>query len=171
VVPVACQFRIYLTGVLRNSGAGFGWPKVLNPLSAGVSPHLEIAAIVEEVRRVRLREMGITLVPVLVPVCTAIWCDLVRSDAIGLVAKIPMDTGDLRVFANPCEGLRKGKKGTQNPPTARSWGFDPPSRHQHISSQHQSPRSNRRRAGWAALLASIELQPDPVLGAKAYRWV
>jgi hypothetical protein len=25
--------------------------------------------------------MGITLVPVLVPVCTGIWCDLVRSDA------------------------------------------------------------------------------------------
>ena len=80
-MPVGCRFRTDLTGVLRKSGAGFVWTKMLNPLSAGLSPRLEIAAMGAEVRRVRLRKMGITLVPVLVPVCTGIWCDLVRSDA------------------------------------------------------------------------------------------
>jgi hypothetical protein len=42
------------------------------PLSVSISPRLEIAGIGEEVRRVRLRKMGKTLVPVLVPVCTEI---------------------------------------------------------------------------------------------------
>ncbi len=32
--------------------------------------------------------------------------------------------------ATLCNALHLWKKRTQNPPTARSWGFDPPSRHQ-----------------------------------------
>jgi hypothetical protein len=74
---------------------------------------------------VRLRKMGITLVPVLVPVCTGIRCDLVRSDAACHSCQNPMDTGDLRLFATPCEGLQKGKKRTQNPPRTTSWGSAP----------------------------------------------
>jgi hypothetical protein len=59
--------------------------------------------------------MGITLVPVLVPVCTGIWCGLVGSDAKVKTAKTPIDIGDLRLFASPCESLQKGSKRTQNP--------------------------------------------------------
>jgi hypothetical protein len=35
LVPVACQFRVELTGVLRNLGAGFAWPKVLKSAERG----------------------------------------------------------------------------------------------------------------------------------------
>jgi hypothetical protein len=34
------------------------------------------------------------------------------------------------VPAKMCNTLQYAEKQTQNPPTARSWGFDPPSRHQ-----------------------------------------
>jgi hypothetical protein len=84
---------------------------------------LEIAVTGAEVRWARSRKMGITLVPVLVPVCTGIWCDLMQHS---IAAKTLMNTGDLRVSAAPCETLQKGKKRTQNLPIARSWGFAPP---------------------------------------------
>ena len=38
----------------------------------------------------------------------------------------------MRHFATKCDALQSRKKQTQNPPRATSWGFDPPSRHQHI---------------------------------------
>ena len=37
---------------------------------------------------------------------------------------------DMHIFARACDTLQNPKNQTQNPPIARSWGFDPPSRHQ-----------------------------------------
>jgi hypothetical protein len=38
------------------------------------------------------------------------------------------------VPAKMCKTLQYAEKQTQNPPIARSWGFDPPSRHHRINS-------------------------------------
>jgi hypothetical protein len=49
----------------------------------------------------------------------------------------------VRCIAVTCSFMQKGKKRTQNPPRATSWGFDPPSRH-HL--KYQYPLWNQRLA-------------------------
>jgi hypothetical protein len=70
------------------------------------------------------------LVAVLVAVGFLLSCFSVRRGArpISLVS-VAMKRF-MRLCATLCENLQKRHLGTQNPPTARSWGFDPPSRHQ-----------------------------------------
>ena len=70
------------------------------------------------------------LVAVLVAVGFLLPCFSVRLGArpISLVS-IAMKRF-MRLCAALCETLQKRHLGTQNPPRATSWGFDPPSRHQ-----------------------------------------
>ena len=70
------------------------------------------------------------LVHVLVHVRTGIpfislHCTAISIDDVCIVYK-----RDMQIFARTCNALQNAKNQTQNPPTARSWGFDPPSRHQ-----------------------------------------
>jgi hypothetical protein len=60
----------------------------------------------------------------------AISCNILQSSE---VERSLAGVGLMRVFAAYCNSLQQSEKWTQNPPIARSWGFDPPSRHHKIN--------------------------------------
>ena len=70
------------------------------------------------------------LVAVLVAVGFLLSCFSVRRGARPMLLLSVAMKRFMRLRAMLCDILQKRQIGTQNPPTARSWGFDPPSRHQ-----------------------------------------
>jgi hypothetical protein len=69
-------------------------------------------------------------VHVLVHVCTGIPFISLRWTASLIDDVYIVGKRDMQILARACGALQNVKNQTQNPPTARSWGFDPPSRHQ-----------------------------------------
>jgi hypothetical protein len=69
---------------------------------------------------------------------TAFYCDILQDCSGGQVFH---SVNVMRIHALTCGLLQDSGIWTQNPPIARSWGFDPPSRHQISSFRMCSLRS------------------------------